>query len=420
MRITPLDPWIAERIGIGSLVTRSALETYQLHRLNDTLALAATGSRFYNGRIPQHVNGLDELATLPFTSADDIRKHPLRFVCGSQGRIDRVVTLDTSGTTGRPKRIAFTAADQELTIDFFAVGMATFTRDGDRVAILLPGGTPGSVGDLLATALRRIGATPLLHGPVFDVPASLRRLIDDRIDVAVGIPTHMLAMARYPAPQPSLRELLVSTDHLPDPIRHALEATWGCTVYDHYGMTEMGLGGGVECGAHDGYHMREADMIFEIVDPLTGSLIGDGQMGEVVLTTITRVGMPLIRYRTGDVSRLLPGTCGCGSAVARLHGIDRRLDGLVEIAGTPLAMPELDGVLFAIDGIIGFDATVTTAGTTDRLTVAVTTTGTWEPGRIRSALVADLPQLSLVELRIEQADSGAPVLGKRRIIDRRS
>jgi len=420
MRITRLDPWIAERLGIGSPVTRSGLETHQLNRLNDTLALAAADSRFYKGRIPRGVDNLGDLAGLPFTTADDLRADSLRFVCGSQGRINRVVTLDTSGTTGSPKRIAFTTSDQELTIDFFAVGMATFTRDGDRVAILLPGGTPGSVGDLLATALRRIGATPLLHGPVFDVPASLQRLIDDRIDVAVGIPTHMVAMARYPAPQPSLRELLVSTDHLPDPIRRAVEDAWGCTVYDHYGMTEMGLGGGVECGAHDGYHMREADMIFEIVHPLTGNLIGDGELGEVVLTTITRVGMPLIRYRTGDVSRLLPGTCGCGSAVARLQGIDRRLDGVVEIAGTPLAMPELDGVLFAIDGIIGFDATVTTVGTTDRLTVAVTTTGTWEPGRIRSALVTDLPQLSRADLHIEQADSGSPVLGKRQIIDRRS
>jgi phenylacetate-coenzyme A ligase PaaK-like adenylate-forming protein len=420
MRITPLDPWIARRIGAESPVNRSAIETYQLERLNETLALAATGSRFYTDRIPSRIDSLDALATLPFTTADDLRADPLRFVCGSQGRINRVVTLDTSGTTGRPKRIAFTTADQELTVDFFAVGMSTFTRAGDRVAILLPGETPGSVGDLLATALRRIGATPLQHGPVLDPPTGLQRLIDDRADVVVGIPTHLLTMARSPAPQPSLREVLVSTDHLPYPIRRAIEDVWGCRVYDHYGMTEMGLGGGVECEAHHGYHMREADMIIEIVDPGSGDEVAAGRPGEVVLTTITRTGMPLIRYRTGDVSRHLPGACSCGSAISRLESIHRRLDGTVEIAGTMLAMPDLDDVLFGVDGIIGFDATVSGEDGSDRLTLSVATTDSREPEALRSTLLADLPRLSRVDLRIETASVATPVLGKRQIRDLKS
>lgn len=416
MRITPLDAWIAGRIGGGSPVTRPELERYQLHRLNDTLALVTDKSPFYRSRLPDAVGTLDDVANLPFTTADDLRAGPMRFVCGSQGRIDRVVTLDTSGTTGKPKRVAFTAADQELTVDFFAVGMSTFTRPGDQVAILLPGDTPGSVGDLLGTALVRLGATPLQHGPVCDAAASRQQLIDDRANVAVGIPTHLLAMARHPGPPLPLRAVLVSTDHLPDAITRAVETAWGCTVYDHYGMTEMGLGGGVECEARSGYHLREADMIFEVIDPVTGERVADGERGEVVFTTITRTGMPLIRYRTGDISRVIPGTCRCGSEVRRLRRVRGRLDGRVEIGGHSLTMPELDDVLFAHDSIVGFDAGVTNDG----LSIAIRSTGTWDQEQVRSTLLRAVPALSTTGLRIEATNEANPVAGKRRIADLRS
>ena len=86
-----------------------------------------------------------------------------------------------------------------------------------------------------------------------------------------------------------------------------LRTVWGGDVYNHYGTTEMGLGGGVECAAHRGYHLREADLYFEIVDPLTGEHVEDGEFGEVVFTTLTREGMPLIRYRMGGPQPLSPG-----------------------------------------------------------------------------------------------------------------
>jgi phenylacetate-coenzyme A ligase PaaK-like adenylate-forming protein len=416
MRVTPLDPWIAGRTGSDAGASRAAVTDHQLGGLNDTLALVADASRFYRGRLPHRLASLDELGQLPFTTADDLRADPMGFVCGSQGRISRVVTLDTSGTTGPPKRVAFTTADQELTIDFFAVGMSTFTRPGDRVAILLPGETPGSVGDLLATALTRIGATAMLHGVVLDPDRSRQRLIDDKADVAVGIPTHMLAVARDPGPQPVMRSVLVSTDHLPDAIVETLETTWGCTVYDHYGMTEMGLGGGVECEARDGYHIREADMIFEVIDPATGEPVTDGHPGEVVFTTITRSGMPLIRYRTGDLSRLLSGTCLCGSVVKRLARVRSRLDGHVELAGHTLTMSQLDEVLFDIPGIVGFTAEVTADG----LSIGVRTTGRLDPEPIRARLLDALPYLRGAGLRIGSADTSPPTAGKRRIFDVRN
>ncbi len=104
-------------------------------------------------------------------------------------------------------------------------------------------------------------------------------------------------------------------------------------MFNHYGMTEMGLGGGVDCRALTGYHLREADLYFEIVDPVDGRPLPDGEPGEVVFTTLTRRGMPLIRYRTGDLARFLPGSCPCGTVLRRLDHVQGRLAGRVKVGG---------------------------------------------------------------------------------------
>ena len=96
-------------------------------------------------------------------------------------------------------------------------------------------------------------------------------------------------------------------------------------VLDHYGLTETGYGGGVECTAHSGYHMRELDLLVEILDIGTGRPLPFLHEGEVTITTLTREGMPLIRYRTGDVAHMLPGPCPCGSPMPRLSAIRGRL-----------------------------------------------------------------------------------------------
>ncbi len=360
MDLTPLEPWIARKIGVSRL-TREALDAYQLARLQETLTYARERSRFYRDRLadaPPCLESLADMAVLPFTTAADLREDPLRLVCVPQGEIARVVTLDTSGTTGAPKRLYFTAADQELTVDFFQVGMSTFTAPGDRVAILLPCARPGSVGDLLAQALARMGAEGIRHGPATDMPAMLDVLTQQCVTGLVGTPTQVLALARYPVQKPlTVRFALLTTDHVPQAIVAAVEAAWGCTVYNHYGMTEMGLGGGVDCAARRGYHLREADLYVEIVDPHTGRVLPDGDEGEIVFTTLTRQGMPLIRYRTGDVGRFIPGACPCGTKLKTLAHVTRRRDNVVQLpTGDALALAELDERLFALEGVVDFTA----------------------------------------------------------------
>jgi phenylacetate-coenzyme A ligase PaaK-like adenylate-forming protein len=372
--ITPLDVWIARKISCPDALSRADLEAYQLKTLNETLHLAIQKSRFYQGRLGQgftSLTSLNDLAAIPFTTADDLRKNGLQMLCVSQGEIRRIVTLDTTGTTGLPKRIYFTKEDQELTVDFFHVGMSTLTGRGDRVLILLPCERPGSVGDLLATGLERLGAHPIRHGIVRNVNETLEVMRNERVDGFVGIPLQALWLAQH-SQGIHLKSVLLSTDYVPDAILRTLESAWGCTIYNHYGMTEMGLGGGVECQARRGYHLREADMFFEIVDPATGGPVAEGETGEVVFTTLTRRGMPLIRYRTGDLSRFIPGACPCGTSLRTLERIRTRASGFVPIgAAGGLTIADLDEALFALDGVLDYEAAVIHNAGRDALNLTV-------------------------------------------------
>jgi phenylacetate-coenzyme A ligase PaaK-like adenylate-forming protein len=171
----------------------------------------------------------------------------------------------------------------------------------------------------------------------------------------VGSPTQVLGLARrWQTTMHKPSSVLLSTDYVPEAIVRILKQVWGCEVYNHYGATEMGLGGGVECAAHRGYHLREADLYFEIVDPETGALLQDGEYGEVVFTTLTRRGMPLIRYRTGDRSRFIPGDCPCGTKLKTLEKVSGRFSDFVRFGNDVIRMPDFDEALFPIPGLLNF------------------------------------------------------------------
>jgi phenylacetate-CoA ligase len=375
LRLTPLQPWIAAKIGAPLKFSCQALEDYQLSKLNETLALIRGKSPFYRSKladVPPGLTSLQDLENFPFTSADDIRREPLRFLCVPQGEIERVVTLDTSGSSGSPKRLYFTLADQELTVDFFHIGMSTLVGKGDRVLILLPGQTPGSVGDLLFKGLLRLGAVPFKHGPVSDPLRALEIMHHEKIDALVGVPFQVLTLASCDPYGLRLKNVLLSTDYVPDAIIHALQKAWGCRVFNHYGMTEMGLGGGVSCEAQHGYHLREADLYFEIIDPISEAPLADGEEGEVVFTTLTRAGMPLWRYRTGDISRFIPGPCPCGSLLKRIAWVWGRLSGQLKLGDGVLSINTLDEALFAVDGLINYSAVLSSHDDHDILVLEVT------------------------------------------------
>lgn len=439
MKITPLDSWVAGRIGYpagGPPLTRQAIEAWQLGRLRETVGLAASKSAFYRmhllGVEDVRLSGLEDMARLPFTTAEDIRQNPLRFLCVSQDQINRVVTLPTSGTTGDPKRIYFTLEDRELTVDFFSHGMSTFTGPGDRVLILLPGERQASVGELLAESIGRLGALAIAHGPGKDPWSTLEVIERERVNTLVGLPVQALSLARHsPGGKTGVRRTLLTADHVPDAITRELRATWGCEVFNHYGMTEMGYGGGVECEAHFGYHMREADLFFEIIDPDSGATVEEGKPGEIVFTTLTRRGMPLIRYRTGDLGRFIPERCPCGTLLKSMERVKQRLDGSVRLGSRGvLSMADLDESLFRLPGLLDFTALLTHETGMDRIHIeilAMDAQSAQLAKRVRSAIEAlRAVQAAVMEgaLRVSidihregQFTPGGP--GKRKIDDKR-
>jgi phenylacetate-CoA ligase len=419
LKKTLLEAWIGKKLGKQqNSLTREEISQYQLEKVKETIYRAYKNSPFYRDLLKNFVgmkmNSLEDLQSFPFTASDQVRENSLKFLCVSQSEVSRVVTLDSSGTTGKAKRIYFTKSDQELTVDFFQQGMSSFLETGDSVLILLPGQRIGSIGDLLVIALKRGGANPVLHGVVKNIPEILDIMVREEIDSLVGIPVQVLALARYGeflGKSISLKSVLLSTDHVPRIIVQELQSIWGCQVFEHYGMTEMGLGGGLHCEAHRGYHLREADLYFEIVDK-NGKSVPDGQEGEVVFTTLTRQGMPLIRYCTGDISRFLLEPCSCGTILKRLERITKRKDSLVYLSKDQyFTIADLDERIFAIPGVVDFTVEVDDLLAVRKMTLSVWTLN--PPGEdIKIALMQALNGVS----EIYQADRSGRLLIRFKII----
>lgn len=368
---TPLDSWIGSKIGVGKPLaglTAETLVNYQLGKMRETIEYARRNSAFYRSHfssLPGTTMSIDDLAHLRFTTAEDIQRGPYAFLCVPQGDIARIVTLHSSGTTGPSKRLFFTAEDLELTIDFFCHGMSTLVHSGQKVLILLPGNKPDSVGDLLSRALKRLDVEGLIHGPVLDVEKAVADILRHEIDCLVGIPVQVLEIVRSRAAsaiEPGMiKSVLLSTDHVPESITREVGRRWNCPVFNHYGMTEMGLGGGVDCRAFAGYHLREADLYIEVVDPETGKIKEGGQVGEVVFTTLTRKGMPLIRYRTGDMGRFIQRACPCGSVLRLMEPVRGRWRDVARLGcGISVGLHEMDEVLFALPWLLDFRPVLST------------------------------------------------------------
>lgn len=366
MKPTTLEPLIARAIGRDALpLTRAAIEDWQLRQLRDQVAYCRHRSPFYRRHLregrPETIQQRADLARLPLITETDLRTHGPEMVCVSQDAVARIITMHSSGATGAPKRLFFTAEDLDHTLDFFHLGMQQMVDPGQSVAILLPGATPDSTGHLLARALERFQVGSHCIGLVTQPEVAARALAHLLPDVLVGFPVQILAIARMAEflglSLGTIRSVLLCSDFIPQSLSQELAALLGAEIFTHYGATETGLGGGVDCRAHNGCHLREADLLFEIIDPHTAMPLPDGRWGEIVCTTLTRTGMPLIRYRTGDLGRLLPGTCPCGSIIRRLDQVVGRINQMRPLRnGKLLGLHDLDEALFPLPGLLDYSA----------------------------------------------------------------
>ncbi|MDL2253483.1 AMP-binding protein [Ruminococcaceae bacterium OttesenSCG-928-I18] len=358
MRQNPLCAWVAYKIGRPP--TRKNILQHQLDALNRTLLSAQRNSEFYrqwyaefSGRalLPRTDDGLlqmqslEQLCLLPTMDEALLRTQGQAMLCTSQKEIHRIVTLQTSGTTQNPKRLCFTQKDIQSTVDFFEYGLQNLAPAGARACILFSAKRPDSVGDILLQSFHRI-AIPAFAAPLEEtVEKNWAFFLENRCSVLLGHPVQILALGRYGKSQggslPAMHGILVSGEPVSDKMKARLESLWHCPVIRHYGLTETAYGGAVSCGA-EGQHIREIDLLFEILEPKTQAPVKDGSYGEIVISTLDREAMPVLRYRTGDRGRLLPSPCTCGCALRRLAD---RVERLGDTQGHPLPPQVIQGQL---------------------------------------------------------------------------
>ncbi|DAB36947.1 MAG TPA: AMP-binding protein, partial [Sulfurospirillum cavolei] len=194
------------------------------------------------------------------------------------------------------------------------------------------------------------------HGVLDDVEAAAACIFQNGITAIVGIPMQVSYLARMKKElfDTHIKKVLLSTDYVADALVKSLSRNGTCQVFNHYGMTEMGYGGGVECACLSGYHLRENDLYFEIVDPITGKVVEDGTYGEVVFTTLNRQAMPLIRYKTGDRARFLVETCACGTFLRRMEKVRGRIENTLSVEGHEITLRDLDEIFLAYESLMDY------------------------------------------------------------------
>ena len=346
MKKSRLDDMIKKLEGLEHL-DRPSIEAFQLKRLNELLVKEKKRGGFY-GNLPEKLTSLEELETLPFTGPGELEQYGSRMLLCSQSEIQKIITDRTSGTTGKPKRLFYTAADLEHTVLLFAAGLGEFIYPGSRTLICMPFSGPYGLGELIAEAVTRLGAVPLPAGPFLTYGEYAGIIEKEQPDTYVGMPVQLLSILRF-CGQGSLKRALISGDACPDVVVKKCEELLGSKLFPHYGSREMALGGAVTCPAHEGMHLRENHVIAEIIDS-QGKVLPRGQYGELVITTIGMEAQPLIRYRTGDYTRILDGKCTCNSEVLRLDTIRRKTnDFLPDIW-------DLDNLLFAYENVVDYHA----------------------------------------------------------------
>ncbi len=339
-----------------------ALAAHQLKGLQWTVRHAFEGSSFYRQHLeaaaidPASIENLDDLKWLPFTTADDLRKlypFPLRSV-----PFEQIVRIHaSSGTTGKRKIIGYTQKDLDDWIHFFArcYEMAGVTPL-DRVQIAVGYGI-WTAGMGFQLGCEKVGAMAVPVGPG-NIDMHIQFMEDVRSTVFCSTASMALLMAeeihrRGIADKIKIRKIIYGSERSSRSMRRKIsELFGGAELFDITGLTELyGPGTGIECADHDCIHYWGDYYVLEIIDPETLEPLPDGEWGEMVVTTLSKEAAPLIRYRTRDITRIIPGSCTCGSVMPRHSRIKGRSDDTIKFRGVNIYPSTIDTILSAIPGL---------------------------------------------------------------------
>jgi len=354
---------------VPDFLPRERLRELQLQRLCSVVGRAFERVALFRRRMeekgltPASIRGLEDLGRLPFTVKADLRDtYPFGLFASPMEEIVRLHA--SSGTTGKPIVVAYTQADLDVWTE---VMVRTFTacglHRGDVIQNaygygLFTGGLGAHYG---AEAL---GATviPISGG---NTERQLMVMQDFGVTALCCTPSyflHLLERAKEMKIDFSrLRAGVFGAEPWSEAMRERIEAESGIKAYDIYGLSEIiGPGVGVECVQQRGLHLFEDHFYPEIIDPETGAVLPDGREGELVLTTLSKQAMPMIRYRTRDVTALVSEPCACGRTLRRIRRIGRRSDDMFIIRGVNVFPSQVETALLQVEGTLPHYAIVLT------------------------------------------------------------
>ena len=311
-------------------------------------------ARKFDGIDVESMSTQEEFETLPFTDKGDLREaYPLGLAAVPEREIVRIHS--SSGTTGTPVVIPYTRKDVEDWAVMFerCYRMAGITED-DRIQIT-PGYGLWTAGIGFQAGCERLGATAIPMGPG-NTEKQLQMMEDLGTTVLGATSSYALLLAeevkrRGIRDRLKLRKAVIGSERWGEKMREAIASDLGVEFYDVYGLTEIyGPGIGISCDYRNGIHMWDDYLYFEIIDPATGEVLPDGEVGELVITTLRKEGAPLVRYRTHDLTRIIPGDCPCGSRFPRIDIIVGRTDDMVKVKGCNMLPAQFDEVISTIEG----------------------------------------------------------------------
>lgn len=311
-------------------------------------------ARKFEGIDLRDVQTQEDFEKLPFSEKDDLRQvYPLGLAAVPEEEIVRIHS--SSGTTGTPVIIPYTAQDVSDWADIFArcYEMAGITKR-DRIHIT-PGYGLWTAGIGFQLGAERLGAMAIPMGPG-NTDKQLRMMADLKSTVLCATSSYALLLAETIAER-GIRDTLhltkgvIGSERWGDKMRNRIADELGVELFDIYGLTEIyGPGIGISCQEHAGMHYWDDYIYCEIIDPKTGAPVPDGEIGELVITTLRKQGAPLIRYRTHDLTRIIPGDCACGSHFPRIDILVGRTDDMVKVKGVNMFPAQIEEVIKFTDG----------------------------------------------------------------------
>lgn len=420
-------------------ISRKALEELQLKRLKQTVRQAYKNIPFYKEYFsklnikPNDIASLKDIRKLPFTTREDLREnYPFGMLAVSKEQVVRLHT--SSGTTGKPKAIFFSKKDVDRAAELIArcLIMTGIKKDDVLQNMMTYGLFTGAL--VMHYGAEKVGVLVIPAGPG-NTKRQIALMQDFKTTTLHLTPSYALYLASVmgneglvPKRDLSLRRAYMGSEPYSEETRNKIEKFFGIDVYNSYGLSEMnGPGVAFECAEKNGMHLWEDNFIMEIIDPDTGEKVPEGKKGELVLTTLCREAMPILRYRTRDIVMIIPGKCKCGRTHCRISRIIGRSDDMIIIRGVNIFPQQIERVLMGIKAVAQNYQIVLEAY--DQMTVRVEISKDLFDGRVehlvnlQNEITEKLRSEILVKPKVELLEPGTlPVSeGKTtRVIDKRT